>query len=185
MTAFLVFLLTVAVVLCVWFFYKNKAKATTRVLDVETCTLLDKEQMVLHYGKDFKWYETSVTTKNCFNEDGDGIESIENVFQVLIEGDPLVIVFTHTELEDKVQEIHSFWVEDFPMAGVDVTYEQALEIINKVNLPKPHSRHCVLRKQVGPKEANPQYIFGNQTMQLYVDAITGKVTDKNPVFGEK
>lgn len=182
MTVFLVFLFVVAIVLIASFFYKNKFKTVKKVLDFETCTLLDKEYMVLHYGKDFKWYETSITSKNCYNEDGDGIESIENVFQVLIDGDPLVIVFTHTELEDKVQEIHSFWVEDSPMTGIDVTYEQALEIINKVNLPKPHSRHCVLRKQVGPKDANPQYIFGNQTMQLYVDAVTGKVTDKNPVF---
>ena len=182
MTAFLVFLLAIAIVIIVGYCYKNKAKVTQKVLNVESCTLLDKEYMVMHYGKDFKWYETSIAMKNYLDEDGDEIESIQNVFQVLIDNDPLVVIFIHTEVEDKIQEIHSFWVEDFPMVGVDVAYEQALDIINKVNYPKPHSHYCVLRKQVGPKEANPQYIFGNKTAQLYVDAITGKVTDQNPAF---
>lgn len=185
MTAFLVFLLAIAIVLIVWFFYKNKEKVTAKVLNVEECTLHDKEYMVSHYGKDFKWFESSIAMKKYLNEDGNEIESIQNVFQVLIDSDPLVVIFVHTELEDNTQEIHSFWVEDFAIVGVDVTYEQALELINKVNFPKPHSRYCVLRKQVGPKEANPQYIFGNKDAQLYVDALSGKVTDKNPVFNEK
>ena len=54
----------------------------------------------------------------------------------------------------------------------------------EVNLPKPHSKHVVLRKQIGPKACNPQWIFGNITSQIYVDAVTGEVNSKNPAFDE-
>ena len=66
---------------------------------------------------------------------------------------------------------------------IKITFAEALEKLNQVNFPKPHSRYCVLRKEVGPKDANVQYIFGNSKAQLYVDAVTGEVTDLNPVFG--
>jgi hypothetical protein len=76
-------------------------------------------------------------------------------------------------------------MEDSPLdkEPVKVTFAEALEKLNQVNFPKPHSRYCVLRKEVGPKDANVQYIFGNSHAQLYVDAVTGEVTDHNPVFG--
>lgn len=184
MTLVIILLVVMAVIGIVIVCYDHKKNIGQKVLNVEQCVLNDKGYMLQNYGKDFKWYETSIAMKNFLDEDGNEIESIQNVFQVLINNDPLVVIFIHTEVEDKIQKIHSFWVEDFPLAGVDITYEQAFDIINKVNYPKPHSRYCVLRKQVGPKEINPQYIFGNQTAQIYVDAITGKVTDKNPAFDE-
>ena len=184
MTYVIIILTVLAVAGLVVVLYDCKKSVEQRVLNVEACTLNDKEYMIQNYGRDFKWFETNIDLKDYLDEDGGEVESITNIFQTLIDGDPLVVIFTHTEAEDKVEKIHSFWVEDFQMEGVDVTYQQALEAVNRVNLPKPHSKHCVLRKQVGPKPCNPQYIFGNQTAQLYVDAITGKVTDKNPAFNE-
>ena len=181
-TVFLIFLLAIAAIVVASRFYVCKAATKQKVLNVEQCILEDKEYMVLHYGDDFKWYETSITAKGFYNEDYKGIEVVTNVFQTLVDDDPLVVIFTHTESKDDVQQIHSFWVEDFPMNGAYITYEEALERINKVNFPKPHSKFCVLRKEVGPKEINPQYIFGNQHGQLYVDSINGNVTDKNPAF---
>lgn len=51
------------------------------------------------------------------------------------------------------------------------------------NFPKPHSRNCVLRREIGPiPDVNPQYIFGNTKSQLYVDAVTGSVTNHTPAF---
>ena len=62
---------------------------------------------------------------------------------------------------------------------------QAYEKMMNANCPKPHSRHCVLRREVGPiADINPQYIFGNDQMQVYVDAMTGEVRTNNPVFPE-
>ena len=54
----------------------------------------------------------------------------------------------------------------------------------EANCPKPHSKKCTLRKELGPNGAdvNAQYIFGNSEQQVYVDAVTGKVSLTNPVY---
>ena len=66
--------------------------------------------------------------------------------------------------------------------AIKVSFKEAYNKIMATNYPKPHSRHVVLRKEIGPQDANPQYIFGNSQAQIYVDAVTGDVTDKNPAF---
>jgi hypothetical protein len=52
-------------------------------------------------------------------------------------------------------------------------------------LKKPRSKFCSLRCQYGDIKANPQYVFGNATEHIYVDAVTGEVSDKNPAFPEE
>ena len=54
----------------------------------------------------------------------------------------------------------------------------------EANIPKPHSKNVVLRKEIGSLDANPQYIFGNSQAQVYVDAVTGEVRGYNPAFPE-
>ena len=76
-----------------------------------------------------------------------------------------------------IAEITSTFQTIIPMEG-----GCALERINQVNAPKPHSRYCVLRKEIAPNDINPQYIFGNSRAQLYVDAVTGTVCTENPAF---
>lgn len=98
--------------------------------------------------------------------------------------DVYVIMSAHTLASSTIEVVHTFWVEDLPMneAQINLTYRDAFEKVMEVNYPKPHSQHVVLRKELGPKVANPQYIFGNSQAQLYVDAVTGEVRDTNPVF---
>lgn len=162
-------------------------------LNVERITTTDKEYMFTNYTGDYKWYETCILLNDYLDEECDGtIASITNVFQVVLSEDANncdtnVILAIHTPEDTNIEIKHGFWVEDFSMNDeeIKIPFTQAFENIMKVNYPKPHSRHVVLRKEVGPFAANPQYIFGNQDMQLYVDAITGEVTDKNPAFFPK
>ena len=116
----------------------------------------------------------------------DSISGISNIFQTIEkkgEGfDTQVIMFSHVGDSTQIDIVHSFWVEDMPMDSIKLTFKEAYEKMMATNLPKPHSRNCVLRKELGPIDANPQYIFGNSKAQIYVDAITGDVTDKNPVY---
>jgi hypothetical protein len=100
--------------------------------------------------------------------------------------DTQVVSFAHIPGEKGIEVKHGFWVEDFPLNDEEIklTFAEALERIFEVNYPKPHSKYIVLRKEVGPISANPQYIFGNLTYQFYVDAVTGNVTDQSPAFNE-
>ena len=158
-------------------------------LIVENVVSADKEKMFLDYGSDYRWFETCVVLNDYLDEaDSCSINGVSNIFQVVTEmeggADVNVIMFTHVDDTTDVQVVHTFWIEDSPMNNdnIAVTFTDAYEKVMEVNLPKPHSKHVVLRKEVGPLEANPQYIFGNQESQIYVDATTGEVRDYNPVF---
>lgn len=160
-------------------------------LVVENVVSTDREYMFMNYGGDYRWFETCVVLQNFLDEECDGtVAGISNVFQVVEEkdkgADTFVVLAAHTPDTTAYEVKHGFWVEDFPLneEEIKVTFAQAFEKLNQVNLPKPHSKQCVLRKEVGPKECNPQYIFGNVHAQIYVDAVTGDVSDTNPAFGD-
>lgn len=160
-------------------------------LVVENLVSMDRQDMYTNYGKDYRWFETCIVMKDYLDAENDGtIAGVSNIFQI-VEGDgksfdTKVIMFTHTPDTAAVEVKNGFWVEDFPLndEAIKVTFKQAFDNLMATNCPKPHSKHCVLRKEVGPKEANPQYIFGNQTAQVYVDATTGEVKTSNPAFPE-
>ena len=159
-------------------------------IDVSRVTATDLEYMFANYGEGYRWYEECVLLRDYLDGDCDGtVAGVSNVFQVVEKDgsnyDTFVVLCAHASNgENSVEVKQGFWVEDFVLdhASIVLTFEQAYERLMESNYPKPHSRHCVLRKEVGPKPANPQYIFGNQQAQLYVDAVTGSVTDRNPVF---
>ena len=161
-------------------------------LVVENIVSTDRQSMYLNYGGDYRWFETCILMKDFLDsEDCDGtIAGISNVFQVVREegktADVHVILYAHTPDTTSVEVKKGFWVEDMPMnnEAIKVTFKQAYDKMMQANCPKPHSKHCVLRKQVGPVEANPQYIFGNSQAQVYVDAVTGEVRGYNPAFPE-
>ena len=163
------------------------------ILNVETAISADREYMYLHYQSDYRWYEADILLSDYLDAEGQtgAIEKVTNVFQVVAPydsggADVQVIIFDHTPNDVQITEHQGFWIEDFPLndQNINLTYAQAYDKVMSANYPKPHSRHCVLRKQVGPINANPQYIFGNTRAQLYVDAVTGEVSNKNPVFGD-
>lgn len=160
-------------------------------LVVEHVIALDRQAMFLNHANDYRWYETGIQLKDWLDEENDGtIEMMVNVFQAIEKYsettfDTFVYKYQHFS-DGTVNEegIHGFWVEDYPLEeeAIKVTFKEAYEKVMAVNLPKPHTRQVVLRKQVGPVDANPQWIFGNLHSQIYVDAITGEVSDENPAF---
>ena len=65
------------------------------------------------------------------------------------------------------------------------TYNEAYERLLEADCIKPHSKYVTLRNPLGPKQCNAQYIFGNAHGTLiFLDALTGDVSDKNPAFTE-
>ena len=173
---------------CDWF-NKNKDNDKKEII-VENVVKADRDYMTENYGNTYVWYETQIFLNDYLDEECDGsFSEIVDVFQVITtidstKFDTKVIKMYHVADSSYIEEIEGFWVEDMNMNDeiISVTYKQAFQLINEVNFPKPHSKNCVLRKEVGPIEANPQYIFGNIESQLYVDALTGDVTDESPSF---
>lgn len=140
----------------------------------------------------YKWFETRVEYDNFFDADTTlAVSKVESLFQVAVE-DPLgiktfVYDFVHepgVENDTIPAPIEGFILDDEPLNDelITLTFSEALVRLNAANLSKPHSTKVVLRKAVGPKSANVQYIFGNTEEQVFVDAITGDVTDHDPVI---
>lgn len=165
----------------------------TAAMVLENVISTDKEYMFANYNGDYRWFESCIVLKDFLDGECDGtITGISNVFQVVENmdekgADVFVVLAAHTPDTTAIEVKHGFWVEDYPLNDeqIKVTFKEAFDKINQVNFPKPHSRQVVLRKAVGPVDANPQYIFGNTRAQLYVDAVTGDVSDKNPWFPEE
>ena len=154
---------------------------------VESIISADRADMESTYGE-YQWFETCIVLNDFLDADTTLVfEGVSNIFQVKDSTetgiDTHVISYAHLKDTSSVDVKHGFWVEDKPLNDeqINVTFADALEKVLATNSQKPHSKNVVLRKELGPRAANAQYIFGNKEAQLYVDAVTGDVTDKNPV----
>ena len=173
---------------------ENKSEVVVKgELNVEHVTAADKQYMFTNYGGDYRWFESCVLLQDFLDEENDGaIAGVSNVFQVVNEdeggksADVFVVLASHVPDSTAYEVKQGFWVEDYPLndEAIKVTFKDAYDKVMATNMPKPHSRHVVLRKEVGPVDANPQYIFGNTQAQIYVDAVTGDVSETNPAFPE-
>lgn len=173
---------------------KNETPADSTAvaaLVVENIISTDKEAMYLNHGGDYRWYETGIQLTNWLDEENDGaIDMVVNIFQVVEKLDSTsfdTFVYKYQHFADgstNEDSVHGFWVEDYPLNEeiIKVSFKEAFEKVQEANLPKPHTRQVVLRKQIGPVDANPQWIFGNLHSQIYVDAVTGAVSKDNPAF---
>lgn len=175
---------------------KNETNVEAKVdttLVVENIISTDREAMTLQYDSAYRWYETCITVKDFFDSDSVGepvVMGVSNIFQYVVEQDSTcadiqVVLFTHVKDTCVVEARPGFWVGDMILNNEEIklTFVDAYNKMMQANCVKPHSRQCVLRKELGPTlGVNPQYIFGNIQRQVYVDAVTGNVTDKNPVF---
>ena len=168
---------------------EKEAIDTVKVAELilENTVSLDRETIYAQYSKDYCWYESQIIMKDLLDGDTDGsIESITNVFQAFDEnGDPMVIRFNHTLDSVVVMVDPGYWLEDLVLDGrpINLTFKDAFNKVMATDAIKPHSKCCTLRRELGPKLLlDPQYIFGNIKARLYVDAVTGDVTNTDPAF---
>ena len=169
----------------------TEAKVESAGLVLENTISADREYMHNTYGKDYAWFESSIVLNNYLDEEGcDGsIASITNVFEYVVNKeasvDPIVVISTYTkDGEHSIEAREGMWVGDVILKdeGIKLNYQEAYAKMREVNLPVPHSVHCVLRNPLVPKVCNPQYIFGNTRTQIFVDAVTGEGKATNPAF---
>ena len=173
-------------------FRKNSKEQEIAKIVVENTISTDREAMALK-NPNYKWFETGILFEKYLDEENDGtISEVVNVFQT-VEGDSISFdteVFKFQHFSDGTfasDSIKGFWVEDYPLneEEIKVTFDSAFVLINQVNLPKPHSKYCTLRKPIGPKACNTQWIFGNVMSQIWVDAKTGEIRESNPAFPDE
>jgi len=150
----------------------------------------DKQTMYTEFGDDYRWFETDVVLENWLDEKNDNtVETVLNIFQVVeiidsTSADVFVHKFEHKDNEINRTIAHDFFVGNHQLNNVKITvsFKKAYDRVQKSKYEKPHSRQVVLRWEIGAEDCNPQWIFGNTQSQLYVDALTGEVSDTNPAY---
>lgn len=187
--AFTTAMLLNLLVMCTMIGCVHYSKPATTSISFEDCVKSDLEWMDKRYGSNYRWYECGIKMKSYLDEDNDGaIEDLTNVFMIRSDSgksyDTNVILLHHGKEGFGIYNLESKWVEeDVPMyrEQINVIYKESLIKAKSVKLI-PHTKHVVLRKQLGPINENPQYIYGNNHGLLFVDATTGYVSHESPAF---
>ena len=160
-------------------------------LVVENLISTDRQDIYLHVQEDYKWFVTDIVLEDWLDSDSqDGtIASVTNIFQTVRDKgqgkDVYVWFYTHDSAgRYGSYPVEGMWMECFELndEAIKLRFTDAYDRMMQANYKKPHSKCCVIRKPVGRYACNPQYIFGNKFSQIYVDATTGAVTDKDPAF---
>jgi hypothetical protein len=163
-------------------------------IDVDHAIATDRQAMYMKFKDNYRWYETCIRLPYFLDSDSvtSDPEILVNVFQSIEEfdngADTYVWKFQHfPDGTVNVDSIHGFWIEDCPLndEAIKLNYNAAFERMLEVNLPKPHSKNVVLRNPIGPVGVNAQWVFGNISEQIWVDAVTGDARSSNPAFPEE
>lgn len=139
-------------------------------------------------GNTYYWYETKftltgeVTSESLLETE---VSEITSTFQTF---EP-ELCYTITTNASKGTLIPAptpgIWIEDFDLSkeSIKLTVKDVLQKLSDWNgvLPKG-TTYIILRKPVGPLDCNAQYVIGNPFEAVWVDAVTGKVSDSCPAF---
>ena len=158
-------------------------------LSPEDCIEEDCKYMKETYGDDYRWYEASAILCDYLDaENTDGtIAELTNIFMIRADKDSYdtnIIMFIHTTEGTVTQIIPSHWVEEDVFIipeRVRITFNRAWKTALKAT-PILHTKHVVLRKQLGPNDTAPQYIFGNNHGLVFIDAFSCQLNYESPAF---
>lgn len=135
----------------------------------------------------YVWYETKFTFNDSIKDttlDEIKLVEITSTFQTFAPN----LSWTIT---DNVAKGHLFphptpgtWIEDFDMSDAEIklTIEDVIERLKAWDGIMPPAMCFYLRKPVGPVPCNAQYVAGNPMQVIFIDAVTGDITDWNPAF---
>lgn len=140
-------------------------------------------------GKEYQWRNSRVILNDTITADNIGelhITDINDVFFYWDNG-PWV-QYVNSNVISGVQipwPIQDVWIEDADLSKSQIKLgaEDALMRLKEWNgIIPPGSTSITLRLPVGPKDCNAQWVIGNAYDALFIDAVTGNVTDYNPAF---
>lgn len=160
----------------------DESEAAEHIIAVQRQTMFG-----LAGGKEYCWYETRFTFNDSLKSeslDALALMEITSTFQTF--GPELCYTITTNAAKGTLipAPVPGLWIEDFDLSGERIELG-ILDVLNRLqewNGILPSAVSVVLRKPVGPKECNAQYVIGNPYDVIFVDAVTGDITDWNPAF---
>ena len=155
---------------------------------VEHIIALHRQTMFdIYEGEDYAWYEAKIFFDDSLTLEGIDdlhVTDVTDVFQLF---SPARCQFISTSVDKGTvipKPIPDIWIEDCDMSGSEIrlTVEDVLERLKAWDGILPPANSIVLRQPLGPQRCNPQYVIGNILQVIFVDAVTGDITDWCPAF---
>ncbi len=140
-------------------------------------------------GNQYEWRNSQVLLNDVItaeNIDNLHVTDVNDVFYYWQDG-PWV-QYVNSNVKNGLQipwPIQDVWIEDADMSEctINLSAEDVLQILKKWDgLIPDGSKSLVLRLPVGPMQCNAQWVIGNIGDVIFVDAVTGEVTNWNPAF---
>ena len=140
-------------------------------------------------GGEYQWRNSRVVfndTVGFDNIDDLHVTDVIDVFQYWNDGPKVQFISSNVVKGVQIPwPINDIWIEDANLSdkSVKLSAEDAIARLKQWNgvLPKD-CNFITLRLPVGPKDCNPQWVFGDAYDVLFIDAVTGEVRDWNPAF---
>ncbi len=138
----------------------------------------------------YQWRNSRVVfndTLTLENIDDVHVVAVNDVFFYWNEKGPWV-QYINSHVKNGVQipfPINDVWIEDADMSNKEIklSAEDAIKRLKEWNGVLPQGCNSItLRYPVGPKDCNPQWVFGDVYDVLFIDAVTGEVRDYDPAF---
>jgi len=163
--------------------------------DVGHIQALHRQTMgLLTGGKEYQWRNSRVLlndTVTAENIDNLHVVAVNDVFFYWDSQKGPMTQYINSHVKYGVQipyPINDVWIEDADMSEqpIKISAEQALMRLKGWNgiLPKD-CNFLTLRLPVGPKDCNVQWVFGDVSDMLFIDAVTSEIRDYNPAFSRQ
>lgn len=155
---------------------------------VDHITALHRQTMFTIYkGEQYAWYETRVLFNDSIKWDTIGdlkVVDVTNIFQLF---EPARCQYISSNVKEGTiipPAIPDIWIEDCDMSDVEVKLwpEDVLERLQQWDGVLPPAVGMTLRIPLGPRRCNAQWVIGNMMQVIFVDAVTGDITNWCPAF---
>lgn len=140
-------------------------------------------------GTDYEWRNSKVLFNDSIkleNIDALKVVDVTDVFYYWnSEGPNVQIIATDAQKGTIIlPAIHDVWIEDANLSNKEIklTAENVLQRLKEWNGLIPAAKSMSLRYPVGPMECNAQWVIGNQYDVIFIDAVTGSITNWCPAF---
>lgn len=157
---------------------------------VEHIQALHRQTMnVLIEGQHYEWRNSKVLFNDSItfgNIDELKVVEVTDVFYYWNDEGPNVQFIASNVKKGTILPpvIHDVWIEDASLNDKEIklSAEDVLVKLKEWNGVIPPSICMSLRYPVGPCECNAQWVIGNAFDVIFIDAVTGNVSNWNPAF---
>lgn len=141
----------------------------------------------LYKGSQYAWYETRVLFDDSLNSKTLAEVKVVDVTDIFQSFKPFRCQYISTNVAKGtiiLPPIPDVWIEDCDMSNLQIklSVEEVLRRLQEYNGIIPPAVGMTLRCPLGPRRCNAQWVIGNIYNVIFVDAVTGDVTNWCPAF---